>query len=114
MFERICPTDIDAFTEYHNRFFVIMEVKRGDAPLSYGQATALVRIVDALQDAGKDAVLYVCRHDIADCSRPVYLKDTIVTDAYWKRSWHKTKPKRALDVWNYTMHWAKLREGGWK
>ena len=110
-FNKVCPTDIDAFTEYHNRLFIVMEVKRNDATLSYGQATALVRVVDAIQESGKEAVLYICRHNISDCSKPVFLKDTLVTDIYYRKEWYKPKPKPAIDVWNYAMEWARQNEG---
>ena len=106
-FNKVCPTDIDAFTEYHDRFFIIFEVKRNDAQLSYGQKTALVRIVDAIQESGRNAVLYICRHNIGDCSKPVFLKNTIISEAYYCKQWYIIKPKTALEVWNYAMQWAR-------
>lgn len=109
-FDKICPTDIDAFTEYHNKFFIIMEVKYHDAPLSYGQETALQRLVDAIQESNRIAVLFICRHQISDRSKPVLLKDTMVTDAYYNKQWWKMKPKSTNAVWHYAMQWAKDRE----
>lgn len=109
-FDKICPTDIDAFTEYHNWFFIIMEVKYQDAPLSYGQETALQRLVDAIQESNRIAVLFVCRHKVSDRAKPVLLKDTMVTDAYYNKQWWKMKPKSTNAVWHYAMQWAKDRE----
>lgn len=109
-FDKICPTDIDAFTEYHNRFFIIMEVKYQDAPLSYGQETALSRLVDAIQESHRIAVLFICRHQVSDRSKPILLKDTMVTDAYYNHQWWKVKPRRTDEVWHYAMQWAKNRE----
>lgn len=110
VFDKIYPTDIDAFTEYHNRVFIIMEVKGEGVPLNYGQSTCLCRIVDTIAKAGKYAVLYVCRHTIADRRQPIYLKDTIVTEAYYQGRWYEIKPKRAIDVWEGTMQWARRME----
>ena len=110
IYDKICPTDIDAITEYHNRFFIVMEVKYRDAPLSYGQETALQRMVDAIQESKRTAVLFICRHDISDRTRPILLKDTILTDAYYDKQWYKPKAKTAGEAWIYAMRWAKSRE----
>ena len=112
-FDKIYPTDIDAITEYHNHFFIIMEVKGEGVPLSYGQLTALQRIVDALQDAKKDAVLFVCRHNVEDRTKPVLLRDTIVSEAYYNRQWYKIQPKTAGEVWFYAMERARRKEIGY-
>ena len=110
IFDKICPTDIDAFTEYHNRFFIIMEVKGQGGALSYGQGTALQRVVDAIQEGNKEAVLFICRHYISDTTQPVYLKDTLVTEAYYRKQWYQLKPKKSSEVWEHAMQWAKQCE----
>lgn len=110
LFNKIYPTDIDAFTEYHNKVFIVMEVKGENVPLNYGQSTCLCRIVDAIADAGKSAILYICRHTVEDKTQPIYLKDTIVTEAYYKGRWYKVKSKKAVDVWTNTINWAKQLE----
>lgn len=108
--DRIYPTDIDAFTEYHNKFFVFMEVKGNNVPLSYGQTIALQRLVDTIEEAGKYAVLFICRHSIEDRSMPIFLKDTEVTEVYYQREWHTLEPRTALDAWDYAMSWARRKE----
>lgn len=110
VYNRICPTDIDAFTEYHNWFFIIMEVKYQDAAMSYGQSTALQRLVDAIQESGRTGILFVCRHQISDSSEPILLKDTMVTDVYYEKQWRKIQPKRTGNAWEYAMRWARNKE----
>ena len=107
---KIYPTDIDAFTEYHNKLFIVMEVKGENVPLNYGQSTCLCRIVDALADAGKTAILYICRHTVKDKTQPIYLKDTIVTKAYYKGCWYDVKSKKAIELWTDTINLAKRLE----
>ena len=110
VFDKIYPTDIDAFTEYHDKVFIIMEVKGIEVPLNYGQSTCLQRIVDTIEKAGKYAVLYVCRHNIVDYTQPIYLKDTIVKEAYYQGRWWNIKPIRAGELWRNTMEWARRLE----
>lgn len=109
-FNNIYPTDIDAITEYHNRLFIVMEVKGEGVQLPYGQKTALTRMVDALQGPEKDAVLFVCRHNVADNKQPVVLKDTTVEEAYWKGKWYKIKKKTAGEAWLYALRHSKKEE----
>ena len=110
VFNKIYPTDIDAITEYHNRLFIIMEVKGEGVPLCFGQITALTRMIDALQDANKEAILFICRHQVKDISQPIILKDTIVSEVYWKRQWYKIKPKTAGQAWFYALCYARKKE----
>lgn len=109
-FDKIYPTDIDAITEYHNWFFVIMEVKGEGAPLTHGQTTALVRLTDTIEQSGKTAILFICRHHVEDKSKPIFLKDTEVTEAYYHGQWETLSSRSALDAWEYAMHWAKRKE----
>ena len=107
---KMYPTDIDAITEYHDMLYMIMEVKREGVPLNRGQTTALIRLVNAVQETGRTAVLFICRHDIADPSQPIFLKDTIITEAYFKGDWYDLNPRTALYAWNYAMDWARRKE----
>ena len=109
-FNKIYPTDIDAITEYHNRLFIIMEVKGEDVPLCFGQITALTRMVDALQDSKKDAILFICRHQVKEASQPIILKDTVVSEVYWNKQWYKIKPKPAGEAWFYALQYARKKE----
>lgn len=103
---KMYPTDIDAITEYHNWFFIIMEVKGEGVPLNQGQTTALQRLVDTIEDANKVAVLYICRHNVEDKTKPIFLKDTMITEAYYGRQWHNVIPITAGEQWRSAMDWA--------
>ena len=107
---KMYPTDIDALTEYHNWFFIIMEVKGEGVPLNQGQTLALQRLVDTIEDAGKVAVLYICRHNVEDNTQPIFLKDTVVTEAYYGREWRNVIPITAGDEWYDAMDWAMNEE----
>ena len=107
---KIYPTDIDAITEYHDRLYIIMEVKREGVPLNCGQTTALMRMVDVVQQTGRTGVLFICRHNIEDSSQPIFLKDTIVTEVYYKGQWEELTPRTALDAWEYAIENEKRKE----
>ena len=107
---KMYPTDIDAITEYHNWFFIIMEVKGEGVPLNQGQTTALQRLVDTIEDADRVAVLYICRHSVEDRTKPIFLKDTMITEAYYGREWHNVIPTTAGEQWRFVMDWAMNEE----
>lgn len=58
---RITPTDIDAFLDFRNEVFVVIEAKRAGAKIPYGQRLALERLVTALS-ATKRALLLIVEH----------------------------------------------------
>ena len=79
----ITPTDIDGFFEIHGETFVFFEVKLEGATLPKGQSLALTRLVDYLTQAGRDAVLFVCVHNV-DKDREIMVKDLEVAKVYYK------------------------------
>ena len=107
---KMYPTDIDAFTEYHNWFFMIMEVKGEGVPLNYGQTTALIRLTDTICKADKTAVLFICRHSVENTSQPIFLKDTTVTEVYYCGQWYTLSPRSASEAYMYAMDWARRHE----
>jgi len=110
---KMYPTDIDAMTEYHDRLFIFMEVKYGDTPTNYGQLTALERTANALQETGRDAIVLICRHSVEDRTKPVLLKDTIVSNIYFKGEWYDADmPMTAGDTWKIIMAWGMDKEKG--
>lgn len=84
----ITPTDVDGLIDYHNDAFAFMELKHRDAPIDKGQKLALMRVVDAIQDGGKRAALFLCSHDVDDTSRDIQADRTIVRAHYEQRQWH--------------------------
>lgn len=59
------PTDIDAFMEFHDKVFIIIEAKWRSAKPPRGQLLALERLTDALGLAGKEAILILGSHNTA-------------------------------------------------
>ena len=106
---RIYPTDIDAVMEYHDWFFMFMEVKVDGVELNRGQTTALVRMVNAIRDSGKTAVLFICRHNV-DKDKSIFLKDTVVSEAYYEGGWYDLTPRTMQEIWDYAMDWAQRKE----
>ena len=88
-FGNIQPTDIDGVLEYHNKAYILLEFKCGDACLSQGQSIALTRMVDDLSKV-KHAVLFVARHR-TPVDKTVDAGSCIVTDYYWHGEWYKAE-----------------------
>lgn len=82
--DNITPTDIDGFFEIHGETFVFFEVKLEGATLPKGQSLALTRLVDFLQMAGRDAVLFICTHNVRDKTQAVMAHDLRVAKVYYK------------------------------
>lgn len=80
----ITPTDIDGYFEIHGEIFVFFEMKLEGCCLPEGQRLALTRNVDYLQSAGREAVLFVCTHNVIDKTQPVMAKDAKVQKIYYK------------------------------
>lgn len=60
-FGNITPTDIDGFIEYHDKGYVFVESKYGQAKLPYGQRLALQRLIDSLNKV-KPSLLIIASH----------------------------------------------------
>lgn len=112
-FNKITPTDIDAITEYHDRFFFIVELKYQDEEMSEGQARCLKRLVDAIEQSSdeRDAILVVCSHNVSDTRHSVFLKDAYIKKAYWKGGWVDVHKRVTVgEAWTQSMNWAKDKE----
>lgn len=107
----ICPTDIDAITEYHDKLYIITEVKKEGTSISKGQTLCLTRLIDALEASGRVARLCICLHD-TDASEDVLLADTKVVLIYYNHIWHKVEKDVSFgDAWKYWINWAKQKYG---
>jgi len=84
----ITPTDIDGCIEYRNKALVLFEMKRRGAEIPKGQELALTRIIDNHRAAGKQAVLFICEHDVDDWNEDVDAARTTVRKFYWNFEWH--------------------------
>ena len=54
--------DIDGLIEYHNKAYILIELKLRDTPLGLGQQLALERLADTLTDAGKLTLCIIASH----------------------------------------------------
>lgn len=82
MKRNITPTDIDGYFEYDDKAFIFYELKHGEARPSHGQSLAFTRIVDAINETGKDAVLFLCSHDVDDPEQDVDAAESKVVGCY--------------------------------
>ena len=95
-FGSITPTDIDAFLEFGNVLFIIIEAKSSGAELPYGQKLALERLCDAIQDtenpnkARRQAYILIVQHS-TETDQDVDYGAAIVTSVRYKYKWHPQK-----------------------
>lgn len=81
----ITPTDIDGYIEYHDKAIILVEMKLNNAEVPYGQYLALKRLIDNSAQAGKDAVLFICEHNIDDCEKDIDASNAIVRTIYYSK-----------------------------
>lgn len=79
----IYPTDLDGLIEYHNKCFVFIETKYGDAELPGGQRLALERLCDDMQRT-KPALLIICSHN---SSGDIDMANTIAREFRYRFEW---------------------------
>lgn len=83
----VTPTDIDGFIQLDNQdAFIFFELKHGEPRLPSGQAKAMTRLVDALNEAGKNSILFIAWHN-SDKDEDVIAADAIVDRFYAKKEW---------------------------
>ena len=86
----IMPTDLDAYIDFGNKFFVFIEAKYGLARMSVGQRLALERLCDACHkpDQGVSAVAFLCSHSSKE---DIDLAKATVVEYRWQGKWQKPK-----------------------
>lgn len=94
-YNNITPTDIDAFMDFGDKLFIIIEAKLSGADMPYGQRLALMRLVDACHSAnGRKAIGVVCEH--GNRTGEIDFANSIVVSVYWDRKWHSDKRRRSV------------------
>lgn len=99
--ERIWPTDFDALIEWHDKAWLIFEVKIWDKDVPYGQKLALERFVKDAGHAGKDAIAAVVEHNLTNPDDDVTLADCTVREVFvsGEYQWRPTsKPMTAQEL----------------
>lgn len=91
------PTDVDLFMEVRDTVFVFGELKSGDAPLHYGQQTALTRLTDAIAETGRHSMFFIARHDVP-VWQDVDAAAAIVERLRFKKRWYPGNGATAYEI----------------
>jgi len=94
----ITPTDIDGLIDYNGKAFIFLEGKHANTALPMGQKMALENIAKAIQDAKREVIIFVFRHNVEQ-SQQITVADQLVTEIYYQRRWFPpTKKLNVLDA----------------
>ena len=93
-YKSITPTDIDGTIDFRNKGFVFYEFKYENAEMPLGQRIALQRLADDCQNAGKEAVVFLCSHNVKDVRCVVDAANAKVIETYYKGRWKKEDGKK--------------------
>jgi len=91
LFGKITPTDIDALIEYHNKGYIIIEVKLSGAPILDGQRKALARLTDILWRTDLMAICLIATHNTTDVAEPIDVANAIVRECRYHGRWKRLK-----------------------
>lgn len=83
----IRPTDIDGLIEFHNKAYIIFDVKSGSVEVLTGQKLALERSVRDWRKAGKEAIGFICEHNVHDTNEKVIAKNCDVRSIFQGNKW---------------------------
>lgn len=94
----IYPTDIDGLIEYHDKEYILMEIKHGDTKVPIGQRLAMQRMVDDFTSAGKQAVAIICEHHVDDAEKNIVAAYCRVREMYYggEKKWHPPDKKMTV------------------
>lgn len=94
----IYPTDIDGLIEYHDKEYILIEVKYGKTKVPFGQKLAMERMVDDFTKIGKPSVAIVCEHNEKDAKKHVIAANCRVREIYYggEKQWRKTDTKMTV------------------
>ena len=92
---KITPTDIDGGVEFNDKVFVFIELKYRNAVIKTGQRLFLERLCDALEVAGKVAIVLMSRYQTTG-DTIVDVAPLPVSDFRMKGEWHK--PKKEITI----------------
>ena len=110
--ERIWPTDFDAVIEWHDKAWLLFEVKMYDVDVPSGQRIAIERFVRDVHRAGKNAMAAVVQHCVTDPNETVTLAKCRVREIYVSGEFRWRPPNRpvtALEVADEFLDWSEKR-----
>lgn len=105
-YKNITPSDIDGFFEHANKTFVFYEYKLNDAPIAKGQELAFTRVIDGLAASGKNAIFFVCRHDVENSEKDINAANAIVDKFYWNNKWYNGNGDTVKNFTDRFMKWS--------
>ena len=85
----VSPTDIDFCFEVGNKFLLIGDCKKDDAPFPTGQRLVIERIVDNWRATNKVSLGIIATHSTS-AEQSIMLANTVVTKVYYNGEWKKT------------------------
>lgn len=96
---KITPTDIDALIEYHGKALILYEVKYNGARVNIkgGQWKALKELADMGERDGKEAVVIVCDHYVANTDKSPNLAECKVRWIYYKGKYYDYNHERTVE-----------------
>jgi len=96
----ITATDVDGLIEYHDRGYIILELKLNNIPLPYGQKLALERLTDDLNRASKVTICIIASHHVSDPNDDIDAANCCVIEYRFKGKWQS--PPRYCTVKEFT------------
>ena len=91
---KVYPTDIDAFMEFANKVFILIEGKQQGVELKGGQRYALERLCDKCDDGKSKSLLIVCENRYLNDE--VDLGQSIVREYRSNRVWYSPQLKMTV------------------
>lgn len=95
LMRNIVPTDIDLFTEYNGRLFILGEGKYMDTEMMRAQKSAFEGLCNAIAESPNHVMwILLYGHEVHDTNKPIYVKDQYVTSVFssvdlgWKEPTH--------------------------
>tara|TARA_R100000656_G_scaffold104247_2_gene76485 strand:- start:2276 stop:2677 length:402 start_codon:yes stop_codon:yes gene_type:complete len=83
----VSPTDIDFCFEVDNKFLLIGDCKKDDAPFPTGQRLVIERIVDSWRALKRISIGIISTHSTSP-EQSVVLANTVVTKFYYEGKWY--------------------------
>ncbi len=104
-------TDIDLAFEYKNKYRILGELKYLNAEFPTGQRLLFERFTDDFLLAGKPAIAFVARHNVASCDKDVLAANAVIDLVYceFQGTWlHPAKPITAKDLCNLFVRYGRF------
>ena len=98
MWDGASLTDIDFCLEFHNKVWVIGEVKSQGVYFPAGQRKLMARFINMVRASGKRAIAIVVDHNVWNWKEPVMLRNCMVREYYTTETGRWAFPRRPYYV----------------